>query len=139
MRTAYLSMPADTPEGIRNRLISHLCNERDISTVTYWKKGTEYRDANLLEADLVYSYIPEFAWHNDNDLYVFMGRGQFSEWEKRDDATFAIINDKFELFHPEHGLENDYNDWKRKYGKLWVSPMDETTQVVNNLLLLLID
>ena len=137
MRKAYLSMPADTPKSIRDNLIKHLTNKCDIDEVTYWIKGTYYSDIDLLEADFVYSYVPEFAWHDDNDVYVYMGKGQFSEYHKIDDYKFSIIDSKGNLFHAEHSVPHDYNDWKRKYGKVWVTPMNTAQTISKKILLLL--
>jgi hypothetical protein len=130
-------MPADTPQDIRDKLVRHIINNFDVSSVSYWKKEERYTDEALLNADLVYSYIPEFAWHDD-DLCVYVGKGQFSEWQKIPIENFLIIDSKGNLFHSEEGLINNCNDWKRKYGKLWVMPVQKPkTQEVDNLLLLL--
>lgn len=147
MNQAYLSMPLDTPQSIISRISDFIVGSEifDVSFMKWHVKGNDYSPKKLLDSDIVFIYLPEFAIHNDNDLYGYLGKGQFSELETvfHRDKEYFFINDKCELFLTEHFTVNDYNDWKRKYGKAWltsVTPeLHNVPSLKRNLLLLLVD
>lgn len=124
MKRAYLSMPADTPAGIINRLSTFIMSEYSVDDLSFWKKGTRYSDSRLRQADLIFSYIPPFQFEDGGEGHsnvAFMGKGQFSEMEKAGkDQVFVVIDNDLQTYLIEHSVPNDYNDWKRKYGKVWL-------------------
>ena len=151
MKRAYLSMPADTPTGIRDKLLNFIRKEYSIDDLSFWLKGSNYSDYPLLRADLIFSYIPPFQFEDGGEGHsnvAFMGKGQLSEMEKAGkNQVFVVIDNDLQTYLVKHSAPNDYNDWKRKYGKVWLEkelnqsyPLtpEQAFQINNEELLLLI-
>ena len=135
---AYMSLPKNTPIAIKSFLAEYIygkLSELDLAEnnmVDWWVPNTAYSTAPLETSDIIYVYIPSNKTYHDNDTYCFVGKGQSSEidlcQEERKDYIFllhdietdAITECKF-----VHSVPEDYDDWKEKYTKVWIEPINE--------------
>lgn len=148
MSKAYLSMPLGTAGLIISELKSELLKNND--KVTYFKKTNSYNTKLLDDSDIIYFFAPSYliSYISDvNEFITYLGKGQFSELhralEQKKKIVFIAIETIDDMFNFKyysylHNVINDYNDWKQKYGKVFLT--DEILpihQVEDNLLLLL--
>lgn len=150
---AYISMPKGT-SGSRKSLLAayvykilNVLDDIEDNWVTWWKEDEAYTLDTLEKADKIYIYIPRMAFHTDNGLYCYVGKGQSSEIdyciENNKDFTFIVYNGvTFDSYKFAYQVPEDYNDWKKKYVKVWLDPEtgddlpQEEVLLTNKMLLL---
>ena len=148
MSKAYISMPLGTTELI----ISELKNEllKTNGEVVYFKKTNSYNTKLLDDSDIIYFFAPSYliSYITDvNEFITYLGKGQFSELHRALEQkkkivfiTIETIDDMFNYTYYSylHDVINDYNDWKQKYGKVFLTnEVLPIHQVEDDLLLLL--
>lgn len=146
MKRAYISMPLNTLNKDINLLYDYIHYVHDIKDITY-HTGSSYKPEKLNNSDTVLFFIPYDKLNfidKVNEWQGYLGKGQYSELqralEQRKEIQFATIDyfNTLMYFSYLHDTINDYNNWKEKYGKVFLSnEVLPIHQVEDNLLLLL--
>ena len=93
--------------------------------VTHYTPPEQYNDKKLLSADLVIISVEK---NKTEQGASYLSKGQYSELENCICHSVPFVIYTWDTWYKfDHHVPNDYNDWKGKYGKVF---LDGTADLV---------